>query len=88
MPHGFCSNWPDSRPEGRVWSAATRRRSGNRVLAGQRQLAAVFRRDQCWLQAHCGNPGSKLPVWGITRLLKTAPGRRTKGAMDAMRQKL
>ena len=47
MPHSFCSKWPDSRPEGRVWSAATRRCSGNRVLARQRQLAAVFRRDQC-----------------------------------------
>ena len=31
----------------RVWNAATGRRSGKRVLAAQRQLAAVFRRDQC-----------------------------------------
>jgi len=29
-----------------------------------------------WLQAHRGNPGSNLPVWGSTKLLKaaTSPG--------------
>jgi hypothetical protein len=30
-----------------VWSAATGRRFGKRVLATQRRLAAVLRRDQC-----------------------------------------
>jgi hypothetical protein len=29
-----------------------------------------------WFQAHRGNRGSKLPVWGSIRLLKAAPGLR------------
>jgi len=33
-----------------------------------------------WLQAHRGKPGSKLPVWGSTRLLKAATSRRTPNA--------
>jgi hypothetical protein len=33
-----------------------------------------------WLQAHGGNPGSKLPVGGSTRLLKAATSRRTPNA--------
>jgi hypothetical protein len=49
MPHSFCFIRTDSTPEGRVWRAATGRRSGKRVPAAQRQLAAVFRRDRCWV---------------------------------------
>jgi hypothetical protein len=33
-----------------------------------------------WLQAHHSHPGSKLPVWGSTRLLQAATSRRTPNA--------
>jgi len=55
----------------------TCRRFGKRVLAAQRQLAAVFRGDLAWFQARRGNPGGKLPVWGSISLMKAATSRRT-----------
>jgi hypothetical protein len=44
---------------------------------GNGSLLLFSAETHAWLQAHCGNPGSKLPVWGSTKLLKAATSRRT-----------
>jgi hypothetical protein len=44
---------------------------------GNGSLLPFSGETHAWLQAHRGHPGSKLPVWGSTRLLKAATSRRT-----------
>ena len=89
MPHSFCFIRTDSTPEGRVWSAATSRRSEKRVLAEQRQLAAVFRRDKCLVS---GAPWqSRQQAAGVGQYQAVDSGDQSphsKRALRAMRQKL
>ena len=47
---------------------------------GNGSLLPFSGETNAWLQAHRGNPGSKLPVWGSTRPLKSATSRRTPNA--------
>ena len=47
---------------------------------GNGSLLPFSGETNAWQQAHGGHPGSKLPVWGSTRLLKAATSRRTPNA--------
>jgi hypothetical protein len=47
---------------------------------GNGSLLPFSGETHAWLQAHRGNPGSKLPVWGSTRLWKAATSRRAPNA--------
>jgi hypothetical protein len=57
---------------------------------GNGSLLPFSGETNAWLRAHRGNPGSKLPVWSSTMLLKAATSRRTPNASwaRAMGQKL
>jgi hypothetical protein len=87
MPHSFYSNWPEQDLKGPfgVW----------RLVAaleivfwpGTGSLLPFSGETNAWPQAHSGNPGSKLPVWGSTRLLQAATSRRTPNAPWARRQR-
>jgi hypothetical protein len=80
MPHSFCSNWPEQNLKGPF---GVRRLVAALEIVfwpGTGSLLPFSGKTNSWLQAHRGNPGSKLPVWGSTRLLKAATSRRTPNA--------